>query len=85
MKNDSSPATFFCGGRLKEWDSGLVYGVLAADTKLGSLPEFEVQFEDVMIFFNTFFTFVGRDFLHLVGPLWPAAGCSIFCCRCCVC
>ena len=45
MKNDSSPATFFCGGRLKEWDSGLVYGVLAADTKLGSLPEFEVQFE----------------------------------------
>ena len=44
-KNDSSPTFIFCGGRLKGKDFGLVYGVLAADTKLGSLPEFEVQFE----------------------------------------
>ena len=37
-KNDSSLRKTLCGGRLNEWDFGLLYGVLAADTKLGSLP-----------------------------------------------
>ena len=37
-KNDFSPTISLCGGRLNEWDFGLLYGVLAADTKLGLLP-----------------------------------------------
>ena len=37
-KNDSSPTISLCCRRLKVWDFGLAYGVLAADTKLGSLP-----------------------------------------------